>query len=206
MCGIVGFSGTARRGDRERFINLCRQSCIRGVHAFGIAYYTQDGVCVTKSTVFDEVMNAIPEPLPGKIMFHNRYSTSGDYRNPVNNQPIHVDGNALVFNGTVDMGTKQEMEARHGLNLQTDNDGEIVLLDFIAGKPFAHIGNTLATFAGIFLGKDGTMAAFRNEMRPLWCFRDGGNKFISSTRDIAARAKFEENNGMPIEPFKLFML
>ena len=206
MCGIVGFSGKAGQGDRERFINLCRQSCIRGVHAFGIAYHTQAGLRVVKSTLFNEVINAVPDLLPDKIIFHNRYSTSGDYRDPNNNQPIYVGGNALVFNGTVDMGTKQEMEARHGLTLQTDNDGEIVLLDFLAGKPFAHISNRLATFAGVFLAEDGTMAAFRNEMRPLWCFSVGGNKFISSTRDIASRAGFDKNNGTPIEPFKLLSL
>lgn len=207
MCGVVGYSGKPQDGDRERFLDLCRQSCIRGVHAFGIAYHNGDGLTVFKSIDFDEVLNAVPEPLPNKIIFHNRYSTSGDHHNPDNNQPIYVDGNALVFNGTVDMGTKAEMEARHGLTLQTDNDGEIVLHDIVEKrKPFAHIENNLATFAGIFLAKDGTMIAFRNRMRPLWAFSVPSGKFISSTRDIASRARFEKNNGTPIEPLTLLQL
>lgn len=109
MCGIVGFSGKAGLEDRARFVALCRQSCIRGVHAFGIAWHSPaTGLQVFKSTDFDETMKAVPNPLPDKIVFHNRYSTSGDWRVPDNNQPIHVRGNALVFNGTVDMGTSTE--------------------------------------------------------------------------------------------------
>jgi glutamine phosphoribosylpyrophosphate amidotransferase len=206
MCGIVGFSGIAEKDSRTKFIDLCRQSCIRGVHAFGIAYHTTDGVAVFKSTDFEEVIVAIPDPLPRKIIFHNRYSTSGDYRIMENNQPIFINGNALVFNGTVDMGTKAEMEARHGIKMQTDNDGEIVLLDVLAGKPFAHIRNSAATFAGVFLGKDGNMFAFRNDLRPLWCLNERGCKFICSTIDIAVRAKFDRNNCTPVEPLKLLYL
>lgn len=207
MCGIVGFSGKAGLEDRERFVALCRQSCIRGVHAFGIAWHSPaSGLQVFKSTDFDETIKAVPNPLPDKIVFHNRYSTSGDWRMPDNNQPIYVRGNALVFNGTVDMGTKAEMEERYGIRMETDNDGEIVLLDFLAGKPFSHIGGFQSSFAGIFLGSDGTMTAFRNRMRPLWLFNEVGCKFISSTSDIAARAGFDKNNGRPVEPMKLMEL
>lgn len=207
MCGIVGFSGTPTgRSVRDKFINLCIQSCIRGVHAFGIAYYTTDGIKVFKSTDFSDVIAAIPDPIPQKIMFHNRYSTSGDFRIMKNNQPLFIGGNAIAFNGTVDMGTKEEMEARHGIRMQTDNDGEIVLNDIIAGMPFAHIKDTAATFAGIFMGSDGTMTAFRNDLRPLWCFYQDGCKFICSTIDIASRAKFDKNNGFPVEPFKMLQL
>lgn len=207
MCGIVGFSGKAGREDRRRFVALCRQSCIRGVHAFGIAWHSPaTGLHVFKSTDFNEAMAAVPNPLPDKIVFHNRYSTSGDWRMPCNNQPIYVCGNVLVFNGTVDMGTKAEMEARYGIKMETDNDGEIVLLDYLAGKPFAHIEGFRLSFAGIILGGDGTMTAFRNRMRPLWLFKEERSKFISSTCDIASRAGFDENNGQPVEAMRLLAL
>lgn len=201
MCGIVGYSGIPKNGDRERFIELCRQSCIRGVHAFGIGYYDKNAITVFKSSTFEEVMDSIPATLPNKIVFHNRYSTSGDHREPINNQPIIINGNALVFNGTVDMGSKAEMEHRYGIRLLTSNDGELVLLDIEEGRgAFTHIDNDFATFAGIYLGYDGTMMAFRNRMRPLWLFQEPNCVFLCSTRDIASRAGFDMSLGQPVEP------
>ena len=209
MCGVVGFVGQPETGSRERFIALCRQSCIRGVHAFGIAWHTpSEGLRVVKGLNFKEVMNAVPDPLPHAIVFHNRYSTSGDFRIMENNQPVSVLGVALVFNGTVDMGTKEEMEARTGYQLTTDNDGEIVLRDFLNGMAFRRIsGSThLTSFAGLVIDAEGKVAAFRNEMRPLWAFKESACTFICSTRDIALRAGFDANNGNPVEPFKLVVL
>lgn len=205
MCGVVGFSGTPTQANRAQFIELCREACIRGVHAFGIAYHIPGkGVEVFKSTDFAAVVAEIPDPLPRKIIFHNRYSTSGDHQIAGNNQPIHVNGHALVFNGTVDMGTKEEMESRNGIAMQTENDGELVLRDIIdRGEPFRRLNNSLVTFAGIYLAPDGVMFAFRNSMRPLWLFSVGVDKWVASTLDIASRAKFGENNGNLIKPFKI---
>ena len=154
MCGVVGFSG--KGGSRAQFVALCKQSCIRGIHAFGAAWIDTGGrLRYVRSVSYAAVVDAIPDPLPDRIMFHNRYCTSGDYLVPENNQPIvYADkGVALVFNGTVDMGTKEEMEERSGYSLLTENDGELVLLDALAGDPFRRIGReTGASFAGIVLG------------------------------------------------------
>lgn len=201
MCGIVAYSGVESRERRVEFQRLCREACIRGVHAFGIAWHDGGQVRVFKSLSFAEVMNAVPDPLPSKIVFHNRYSTSGDYTRMENNQPLIVGGNALAFNGTVDMGTKQEMELRHGITLTTENDGEIVLQDIGRGMPFHTIADRKTAFAGVYLGADGEMFAFRNEMRPLWLFSVQGGKFIVSTHDIASRARIDTNNGSLIEEY-----
>lgn len=146
-------------------------------------------------------------------MFHNRYCTSGDYLVPENNQPIvYADkGVALVFNGTVDMGTKEEMEERSGYSLLTENDGELVLRDCCEGDPFRRIGReTGASFAGIVLGvqADGSpyMYALRNEKRPLWAFETSAGYFIASTRDIASRAKLDNLSGIPVTPYKIMKL
>ena len=204
MCGIVGFSG--KNGEKSKFIELCRQSCIRGVHAFGIAYYDRNGLTVHKSLCFEKLIKNIPETLPEKIIFHNRYSTSGDHATMENNQPIFVNNGALVFNGTVNMGTKEEMERQNDVTLQTENDGELVLLDIQAGVPFRRLQNKIVTFAGIYLDNTGEMFAFRNNMRPLYVFSVEGNKWLASTLDIATRAKFDKNNGFSVEPFKLLSL
>lgn len=204
MCGIVGFAGKPQVCGRERFIALCRQSCIRGVHAFGIAWWSPSkGVQVFRSLDFEEVMSMVSEPLPCAIIFHNRYSTSGDYRIMANNQPVFVNGTALVFNGTVDMGTKEEMEQRYGITLQSDNDGEIVLNDVLDGHPFRHISKSDKSFAGITIDNLGRVTAFRNKMRPLWLFAEQTSTFICSTKDIASRAGLDVKNGKPVEPLKL---
>lgn len=201
MCGIVAYSGLPSRERRDEFKRLCREACIRGVHAFGIAYHDGRQVQVFKSLSFADVMNAVPEPLPSKIVFHNRYCTSGDYTRMENNQPLIVGGNALAFNGTVDMGTREEMERRHGIVMETENDGEIVLQDIRRGMPFHTIGDRRTTFAGVYLGSNGEMYASRNEMRPLWQFPLTVGKFIVSTRDIASRAKIDTKNGTPVEEY-----
>lgn len=188
MCGIVAYCGATSRERRGTFRQLCCEATIRGLHAFGIAYYYGGRVRVFKSLSFVEVMNAIPNPLPERIVFHNRYCTSGDFTVMNNNQPLVVDGNALAFNGVVDMGTKAEMERRHSTLLTTENDGELVLQDIRRGDPFRSIANRISSFAGVYLGKDGEMFALRNEMRPLWSYDVKDGTFIVSTVDIARRA------------------
>lgn len=207
MCGVVGYSGSQRPADKKQFISLCRESCIRGVHAFGIAYIDDNGkLNVVKSQLFDKVMFAIPTPIPKKIIFHNRYSTSGDASVMSNNQPIYVDGDALVFNGTVDMGTKDEMERRYSVKLQTENDGELVLKSFQKGDPLKLISSDKVSFAGIFLTQHGRMYAIRNEMRPLWQFDVDGGMFIASTLDIASRSLIPTKNGNKIKPLSVVEL
>lgn len=204
MCGVVGYSGNG--ASRQQFVELCRQSCIRGVHAFGVAFLCANGLYVTKDTSFRSVMAAVPDPLPRKIIFHNRYSTSGDFRDMANNQPVCIDRWAMVFNGTVDMGTKEEMERHSGYHMATDNDGELVLRDYITRGTFERVADERATFAGIFLNEDGRMFALRNALRPLWAFRVQGGQFITSTRDIASRAKLAINNGHLLQPFTPYQL
>lgn len=204
MCGIVGYSGRQGAADRSRFIALCREACIRGVHAFGIAYIDDSGkLRVYKTQSFSELVENIPSPIPSKIIFHNRYATSGDASIMSNNQPIYVNGDALVFNGTIDMGTKPEMEERHGVKLVTENDGELVLLDFQQGTPLKHIASKNVSFAGMILTSYGAMFAVRNEMRPLWLFNGDGCKFVCSTRDIASRAPLDTKNGNPLLPYEI---
>lgn len=203
MCGIVGYKGAPSAEARAQFIRLCDEARIRGEHAYGIAYYEEGrGVVFAKGMDFDTIMQRIPTPLPTRIIFHARYSTSGDYRDMLNNQPIIIDGDALVFNGTVDMGTKAEMEQRNGLTMQTDNDGELVLRDIQYCAPFRRLGDNLVTFAGIVLRGNGEMFALRNEMRPLWRFEVAGGTFLASTQDIALRAKLEAISSSPIPPME----
>jgi len=203
VCGIVAYSGNG--ADRRLFVELCRQSCVRGVHAFGIAYPTEGRLAVVKSTDFRDVTEAIPDPLPNKIIWHNRYSTSGDFKVMANNQPIIHGRSAMAFNGTIDMGTKESMEKRFGVHLNTANDGELLLLGLEQGNPFLYCDEG-ATIAAVYLNADGRMCAVRNELRPLWRFHADNGDFIVSTRDIASRARLGINNCAILEPMKIVEL
>lgn len=206
MCGVVGYSGS--NGDRELFISLCRQSTIRGIHAFGVAWLDQQMQLHSyKSTSFYDTINIIPKLLPNKIIFHNRYCTSGDFRIAENNQPLlSLDReSALVFNGTIDMGNKFEMEQRSGYALRSENDGELVLQDILNGNPVKRINSKGVSFAGLFLRQGGRMFALRNNNRPLWCFEHYNGKYLCSTKDIAFRAKLA-TYGFPVKPLEIFDL
>lgn len=205
MCGVVAYAGEGGAEARARFVRLCKQSSIRGVHAFGLAWWIPgEGVTVTKGLRSEDVLARLPEEMPKRVIWHNRYSTSGDHTEMRNNQPISVEGVVLAFNGTVDMGTKPEMESRSGYRLDTDNDGELVLRDWMSGDPWRRIGRgSQATFAGVILTGSGALYAMRNDLRPLWCYREPGHTFICSTKDIAARAKFDKNYLTELNPYEV---
>lgn len=131
----------------------------------------------------------------GAGIYHARYCTSGG-----DHQPVYSLGRALIFNGVIDMGTKEEMEERHCVDMATDNDAELALLvpdllveeylalDFIDGLTH-FIDNPKITFAGLIIDKN-QFIAIRNEGRPLWMFNDihGDCCYLASTLDIFKRA------------------
>jgi len=150
-------------------------------------------------------IDKIELPAANKIIYHNRYSTSGDYKNHDNNQPIAIGNMSLVFNGVLDMGTKQEMEEHYGIQMETDNDGEIVLK--LCGtdpdKIQDYVQSTSGSFAGLILTPDNTMYAIRNKNRPLWMLNHSGAVFYASTRDIFKRVD-ESFEPIELDPYKVY--
>ncbi len=106
-----------------------------------------------------------------------------------NNQPLNFDEGSLCFNGVIDMRSKKEMEAHYGLNMITDNDGEILLKinEFNPLLMAEWVIKNKCSFAGLFL-KDDTLYAFRNKYRPAWILEYESAIFIASTSDIFIRA------------------
>jgi hypothetical protein len=194
MCAVIGY---ARReiGEydreliderRDMMLALARESRVRGLHSVGVAQGS--GVIVTEGGPFpgfDPQFDAI---------VHCRYPTSGDY-----NQPIVRDGLSFCFNGVLDMGTKEEMEARHDLKLTTDNDAEIFMCRLLRGERPAKILDSLGgSFAGVWL-QGGSLYALRNARRPLWTQQHLNAVWIASTKDIFERAGFDEHS-VELEP------
>lgn len=182
MCAILGYS-TPEKPDLELIRKLLRESKIRGLHAFGYAFF-REGLQVKKFHDLDEAYRSLCEDAPRAFMAHCRYSTSGDYVDHRNNQPIvSRDGRALVFNGVLHMGTKWEMEEEFKVSMDTENDGELALLLGMEQL----VRTTTGSFAGI-LAEGGRFKVVRNARRPATLFRRGEEIVVTSTADIGLRA------------------
>lgn len=205
MCGVVGYDPPEIPGGptecdldlsplRRAFEQLMIESVIRGTSCYGIAnpetwLHANDMVDIFD--VFDPQKPTVA---------HCRYPTSG-----LDSQPIVIVGGdkhpherriALAFNGVIDMGTKEEFEARWSVKCETDNDGEIFVQRLLAGESvedFLCEENFAGSFAGVWLDTQyggTTLIAARNARRPLWWSSHLGASWYASTRDIFVRAGF----------------
>ena len=203
MCGVVGYSSEKPKQAHLDILNkLILQSKVRGLHSFGYSYF--DNEIRTKKR--HNIKN-IKLPLANKLIYHNRYSTSGDYKDHNNNQPIHNKEMSLVFNGVIDMGTKEEIESRYNIKMNTDNDGEIIIHKCGSNKEDlkSFIKETKGSFAGMILTSSNELLAIRNANRPLWKLEHEGAVYIASTQDIFKRVNksFEPQELKPNELYEL---
>lgn len=188
MCGVIGFYTPGEiTGQQLRLVeSLLGESRIRGRHAYGFATGVPGGVGRAEKFVgtFERpYLAAMSSP----FIAHTRYSTSGDWKQAENNQPILAAGAALVFNGVIHQGTKVEMEKEFSMELETENDGEVMLQMIVRGEDWkTMLKKQEASFAGLWI-KNGILYGFRNEKRPLWIARAHGAIFIASTKDIFNR-------------------
>lgn len=210
MCGVIGFASPIEPvpQDRERLGALFAQSKVRGLHAFGVAGWHEPttSLLVYKEHQFSDLWRQLQgqRPFPRLLIGHNRYSTSGDWRTHINNQPLVSEtGMALVFNGVIDMRPKSAWEAQYKCHFTTDNDGEILLRWMERnGDPVEFLRYNDCSFAGLWLHQ-GVLYALRNANRPLWYWRSpSGVTFWASTRDIFVRA-LGEVNPEPVPPLQV---
>lgn len=201
MCGVIGYWPEApEAGASQAFVRLFEESRVRGRHAYGMS--TGD-VCV-RSLDYRDVVGVFDPSR--QVIAHTRYSTSGDWRVLANNQPIVADHLALVFNGVIHMGTKEEFERDFGVSCHTDNDGEVFLQRLLAGEDAEHFVRRIGgSFAGVWV--DGQrMYACRNEGRPLWRASAYGAMWYASTRDIFGRAGFPPSTITQLPPYRVEIL
>lgn len=186
MCAIVGVSGD---WDCDLVQEILKWSRIRGLHSFGFSYFDKSDLRVEKFLEYEKFVERLLLIHPKRFIAHFRYSTSGDWKNELNNQPISNGECSVVFNGVIDMGTKSEMEISWNLKLQGENDGEIALqkidnLDLVIKKQSV-------SFAGLFL-KDDKIIAVRNDKRPLHFAKKDDVCYLASTSDILLRSGFKK--------------
>ncbi len=200
MCGVVAYySAQPKMFHFNHISNLLVQSKIRGLHAYGISYFRLGKLHNMKTHVLQDILSLLGSPSflsdpPHALIAHNRYSTSGDWQQHSNNQPIVIQEahhqHALVFNGVIDQGERADWQRKFGKRYVTDNDGEIVLREIIddeEGWP-EWFNKQRFSFAGAVLDSQGTITIFRNARRPLWNADYGDAQFFASTSDILARS------------------
>lgn len=178
MCGVVAVLGNV---DQKLVERIVEESRVRGLHHLG------------KAAAYANKRLA--------SIWHARYCTSG-----MDNQPIvHEDGGSyLAMNGVIDMGTKKEMEQRHGVKMRTDNDAEL-LLQYLDSYSFEELCVLWpkASIAGVILTKK-KLYAFRNARRPLWMIEKKGSVLIASTQDIFRRAEADWKKAKQLKPEKVY--
>ena len=197
MCSVIGFYSPKPVEHIKRLYKLAYESKIRGLHAFGMY-----GKKLVKSFDFfteKEILDNLSE----KCIFHSRYSTSGDWKNMANNQPILRNGEVIASNSVISMKPKAEYEKDFDIQCFTDNDTEIFLALMEKEKSPESFVKRLGAFAGIYT-RNGGLYAIRNNKRPLHYAIEGDAIFVFSTFDIGHRAGFEKIER--IEPYKEFRI
>lgn len=206
MCCVIAYQAKVVQSEHlDLFRNLCREGRARGEHAFGFAYASVGGIVeAERFTDFAAGLARLPSLFalegPLRILAHTRYSTSGDWRDPENNQPLQLDagGPALVFNGCIHMGTKAEREQKFAMKLTTDNDGEVLLRLRDAGTDLAaYVAGQAFSCAAALLDSKG-LSLFRNANRPLWALEHAGARWAASTRDVFRRASFSSERAKEV--------
>ena len=200
MCAVIGYySKKQTKEDKELLSKLVKESKIRGLHSFGYAYKNKKNEIELKKQFTFEV--EIPDT--NMLIAHGRYSTSGDWNEETNNQPIEYNNNYIAFNGDINMGTKKEMEEEYGIEMSSNNDAEIFL--HLSKNMYSEeiIEELNCSFAGIFI-IDNEIYCHRNAERPLYRAIIGNSVFIASTRDIFKRCGIDKVK--PVKQDKTYKL
>ena len=183
MCSVIGFRG---KYDEDLLNKIFLYSRIRGLHSFGYSFYNPE-LTTKKFLSYESFLSSIHNDRPNLFIAHFRYSTSGDYLNENNNQPLQSEDISIAFNGVISQGTKEEMEERYDIKLPADNDGYILLKKYNDTEFL----NSDITYASVGL-KNNKLFGLRNERRPLWFKEREDGVIISSTSDILTRSGIKE--------------
>jgi len=187
MCSVIAAAG---EWDIETIEKILFYSRIRGLHSFGYSFVENKTIKNFKFIDYEEFKKSLFETKPVKFIAHFRYSTSGDWKVIENNQPILINNICLAFNGVIDMSSKIEMEKKFETEMQTENDGEIAILNYLKGREnfLSFVNENKRTFAGVFLNKENEIIAIKNNLRPLSISKEKNASYLASTSDILFRS------------------
>lgn len=180
MCSIIGYKGKFQPNFVSKLLD---ESRLRGVHAFG--FHTKKGT--KKFLEYTDFKQELLAEKPELFLAHFRYSTSGDYKEQENNQPLTEGKISLVFNGVISQADKTTMEEKFNTKLPSDNDGWLFFSQ--AEFEFAQAILSLPNISFACVMTDGqTLKGLRNHNRPLWAVETSEFLVIASTKDILSRS------------------
>lgn len=185
-------------------MKLIHESKIRGLHSFGYSFFENGITTTVKTFTLPDNLKLFAKSSTNGFIYHNRYSTSGDWHSEINNQPITQDNVSVAMNGVISMSPRNEYEKEYNIKCHTDNDSEIFLQLLLQGKNPEEIINSIGGSCAVVWLVDNKVYAIRNAHRPLHYFKKDNAIFVCSTADIAYRAVGVKTEEIP--PYKLFDL
>lgn len=204
MCGVAGYVCNKKHAARAFavFTRLMEESQVRGKHAAGVSWAkagqleTWKQPVPAKQLVQTAEWEVLRQTPPTAILGHTRYSTSGNWHDNDNNQPLASAQLALVHNGLVSMAERGRVERQYGVKLKTANDSEVLLrrVEKAQGDVVKALEAVYRVEAPIFalglLDAGGGLRVVRDHLRPLWLVSVEalGLTGFASTRDIVDRA------------------
>jgi len=191
MCGVIGLQNYKKEKNITDLYKLVIESKIRGLHAFGCAFWDkQKKAIICKKTNIFPTIKFFEDYIKSDshtLIYHNRYSTSGDWKNQENNQPITTENISIAMNGVISMEEKSVFENKYNIKCKSYNDTEIINQLYLKNKNFNFLKELTGSFAFVALIHD-KLYAYRNKFRPLHKFEFKNSVWICSTADIAQRA------------------
>lgn len=200
MCGIMAYlSGRPQKEHVDIVRRIAGELATRGTHCFGVSFIISGKIVTVKrrtmlpSSVFEEAV------MSGGFVFHNRYSTSGDFSDMKNNQPIDIGCVSIAVNGVTSMLEKKEYEQKFGVSCSSDNDAEIIARLIESGVTIEEllVRRDIGSCAIAAIFQDKRIIVGRNEFRPLRIARHYGAVFVSSTTASLFNG-LRENCGNPV--------
>jgi glutamine phosphoribosylpyrophosphate amidotransferase len=199
MCGIAAYFSRDPASRHVEIVSaILGELLTRGVHAFGVSFLNGLEIVTVKSfrpLTKAQISLAVGS---GAAIFHNRYSTSGDWRDQRNNQPIDVGSLAVAVNGVTSMAPPDEWAHRFGVECESQNDAEIVAR-LLASRPADQVVSRrdIGSLAACWLTLCGGVFVARNSTRPARLVADCGAVFVASTT-AAIAAAFGGPVGRPV--------
>lgn len=196
---------------------LMLESGVRGLHAAGI-WSSTSGLTRCAGDVYDFISGADIKPA-NILLGHTRYSTSGDFCDIENNQPLQQSDLVLAHNGIVSMS--EDFDKIFGQKCSTRNDSEVILRkiaalslrsNLVSAIPAAlsQIGKvSKPIFACVLVDSEQDQVyLFHDDIRPLHLYWvQALNCHVwTSTADIMRRACKYQYEEVKLKPFQLYQL
>jgi glutamine phosphoribosylpyrophosphate amidotransferase len=189
MCSVIG--AVIRNPTTDHFNMIRRvflESKIRGMHATGMSILFDNKIMTFKEPVsadkfvhLDSLEEMVNHDGTLYLIGHCRYSTSDlEY-----NQPLANEECSIVHNGVITQELPENWKTLYPeYACRTKNDSELVLHSHSPLEEFPD-----SSIAAIELWVDRKLITYRNGKRPLYFTSIDSGYIITSTKDIASRAR-----------------